>query len=144
MSLSGYGRLSSRQFALQNLTYRGGSMPILQPPSLLDPLPPGRGGREVGRAGRDGRRGSRGGAGVGGGRGRPKGGGGRGDGRGEKVTGSRPLGRFLKPAGRQQLAVVGPLSLLLSIGRSALSLWYGGRVWRGERVEGGGHRRRVA
>jgi hypothetical protein len=96
MSLSGYGRPSSRQFALQNLTYRGGSMPILQPPSLFAPLPPCRGGREVGRAGRGGRRG---GGGVGGGRGRPKAGGGRGDGRGQQVTGSRPSGRFLQPAG---------------------------------------------
>ena len=75
MSLSGYGRPSSHHLALQNLTTGGGSMPILQPPSLFDPLPPYRGGRRVGRAGRDGRRGGRGGAGVGGGRGRPAGGG---------------------------------------------------------------------
>ena len=47
MSLSGYGRPSSRQFALQIYTYQGGSMPILQPPSLFDPLPPYRGGRRV-------------------------------------------------------------------------------------------------
>jgi hypothetical protein len=71
MSLSGYGRPSSRQFALQIYTYQGGSMPILQPPSLADPLPPYRGGRRVGRAGRSGRRGGWGGGGVGGGRGRP-------------------------------------------------------------------------
>jgi hypothetical protein len=99
MSLSGYGRPSSRQFALQILTYRGGSMLILQPPSLFDPLPPCGGGREVGRGGRGGRRGGRGGGGVGGGRGRPEAGGGRGDGRGEEVARLRPLGRFFKPSG---------------------------------------------
>ena len=99
MSLSGYGRPSSHHLALQNLTTGGGSMLILQPPSLFDPLPPYRGGRRVGRAGRDGRRGGRGGAGVGGGRGRPEAGGGRGDGRGQEVARLRPSGRFLKPAG---------------------------------------------
>jgi hypothetical protein len=122
---TGGGSLS-RQFALQIYTYQGGSMPILQPPSLLDPLPPYRGGRRVGRAGRGGRRGGRGGAGVGGGRGRPEGGGGRGNGRGQEVAGSRPLGRFLEPAGRYKAAVPNPLAGLLSVGRPSFSLC-GGR-----------------
>jgi len=133
MSLSGYGRPSSQYLALQNLTTGGESMPILQPPSLFDPLPPCGGGREVGRAGRGGRRGSRGGGGVGGGRWRPKGGAGRRHGRGQKVAGSRPSGRFLQPAGRYKAAVPGALPLLLTIGRSAFALGGGGRVWRGGR-----------
>jgi len=40
MSLSGYGRPSSHYLALQNLTYRGGSMPIITPLRLADPRPP--------------------------------------------------------------------------------------------------------
>ncbi len=126
MSLSGYGRPSSQYLALQIYTYQGGSMPILQPPSLVDPLPPGRDGRRVGRAGRLGRRGGQGGAGVGGGRGRPKGGGGRRHGRGEQVARLRPLGRLFKPSGRYKAAVPNPLASLLSVGRPSFSLC-GGR-----------------
>lgn len=40
MSLSDYGRPSSHYLALQNLTTGGGSMPILTPLRLADPLPP--------------------------------------------------------------------------------------------------------
>ena len=49
MSLSGYGRPSSQYLALQNLTTGGGSMPILTPLGLADPLPPYGGGRRDGR-----------------------------------------------------------------------------------------------
>jgi hypothetical protein len=103
MSLSDYGRPTSpsRQFALQIYTYQGGSMPILQPPRLADPLPPYRGGREAGKGGRGGRRGGRGRGGVGGGRGRPEAGAGRRISRWEEVARLRPFGRFFKAAGRQ-------------------------------------------